>query len=98
MAKLEKTHLDEKQYIAYETIACTLLLGLVNDGPDKTKKLGTYLQQTMEITTTADANDILKKSKARGGRDQLLMFLTRPAGSGKITAMTISQQFVMSFV
>jgi hypothetical protein len=87
VAKLKKTQLDEKQYIAYEMIACTFLLGLVNDGRDKTRKLGTYLQQTMEITTTADANDIIKKLKARGGRDQLLMFLTGLAGSGKSTAM-----------
>ncbi len=86
MAKLEKTQLDEKQYIAYEMIACTFLLGLVNDGHDKTTKLGTYLQQTIEITTTADANDIIKKLKARDGRDQLLMFLTKPAGSEKSTA------------
>ncbi len=97
MAKLEKTQLDEKQYIAYEIIACTLLLGLVNDERDKTAKLGTYLQQTMEITTTADANDIIKKLKARGGRHQLLMFLTGPASSGKSTAMKIAQQFCYEF-
>jgi hypothetical protein len=36
VAKLEKTQLDKKQYIAYEMIACTFLLGLVNDGHDKT--------------------------------------------------------------
>jgi hypothetical protein len=59
VAKLEETQLDEKQYITYEMIACTFLLGLVNAGHDKTKKLGTYLQQTMEITTIADANDII---------------------------------------
>ncbi len=78
-------------------IACTFLLGLVNDGRDKTKKLGTYLQQTMEITTSADANDIIKKLKARGGRDQLLMFLTGPAGLGKSSALKIAQQFCHEF-
>jgi hypothetical protein len=51
----------------------------------------------MEITTTADANDITKKLKARGGRDQLLMFLTRPAGSEKSTAIKIAQQFCYEF-
>ena len=60
MAKLEKTQLDEKQSIAYEMIACTFLLGLVNDGRDKTKKMGAYIQQTMDDTTNADANDIIK--------------------------------------
>ncbi len=44
MAKLEKTQLDEKQYIAYQIIASTFLLGLVNDGHDKNTKLGAYLQ------------------------------------------------------
>ncbi len=97
MARLEKTQLDEKQYIVYEMIACTFLLGLVNDGYDKNTKLGAYLQQTMEIDSTADANDIIKELKARGGRDQLLMFLTRPAGSGKSTAMKIAQQFCYEF-
>ncbi len=29
VAKLEKTQLDEKQYIAYEIIECTFLLGFV---------------------------------------------------------------------
>ena len=47
VARLEKTQLDEKQYIAYEMIACTFLLGLLNDGSDKNTKLGAYLQQTM---------------------------------------------------
>ncbi len=97
MAKLEKTQLDEKQYISYEMIACTFLCGLVNDGHDKNTKLGTYLQQTMEITSTADANDIIKKLSARGGRDQVLMFLMGPAGSGKSTAMKIAQKFCHEF-
>jgi len=64
-------------------IACTFLLGLLNDGSDKNTKLGAYLQQTMEIATTADVNDVIKKLKARGGHDQLLMFLMGPAGLGK---------------
>jgi hypothetical protein len=42
VAKLEKTQLDEKQYIAYEMIACSFLLGLVNDGCDKNTKLSAY--------------------------------------------------------
>ena len=78
-------------------IACTFLLGLVNDGSDKNTKLGAYLQQTMEIATTADAKDVIKKLKARGGRDQLLMFLTGPAGSGKSTSMKVAQHFCYEF-
>ncbi len=97
MARLGKTQLDEKQYIVYEMIACTFLLGLVNDGHDKNAKLSAYLQQTMEIAYTADANDITAKLKARGGRDQLLIFLTGPAGLGKSTAVKIAQQFYYEF-
>jgi hypothetical protein len=89
--------LDEKQYIAYEMIACTFLLGLVNDGSDKNTKLGAYLQQTMEIPSTTDAKDVIEKLKARGGRDQLLMFLTGPAGLGKSTSMKVAQQFCYEF-
>jgi len=93
VARLEKTQLDKKQYIAYEMIACTFSLGLVNDGSDKNTKLGAYLQQTMEIAnTTTDAKDVIKKLKARGGREQLLIFLTGPAGSGKSTFMKVAQQ------
>ena len=69
----------------------------MSDGRDKNTKLGTYLQQIMEIAYTADANDIIAKLKARGGRDQLLMFLTGPAGSGKSTAMRVAQQFCYEF-
>jgi len=97
VARLEKTQLDEKQYIAYEMIACTFLLGLVNNGSDKNTKLGAYLQQTMEIPTTTDAEDVIEKLKARGGRDQLLMFLTGPAGLGKSTAIKVAQQFCYEF-
>jgi hypothetical protein len=93
VARLEKTQLDEKQYIAYEMIACTFLLGLVYDGSDKNTKLGAYLQQTIEIPTTTDANDVVEKLKARGGRDQLLMFLTGPAGLDESTAIKVAQQF-----
>ena len=45
VAKLQKIQLDEKQYIAYEMIACTFLLGLVTDGRDPHTNLGAYLQK-----------------------------------------------------
>ena len=51
----------------------------------------------MEIASTTDANDIIKKLKARGGRDQLLMFLTGPAGSGNSTAIKVAQKFCYEF-
>jgi hypothetical protein len=91
--------LDEKQYIAYEMIACTFLLGMVNDGSNPYTKLGKYLQQSMAGSTETAANieDIIKQLKARGGREQMLMFLTGPAGSGKSTAVMVAQHFCYEF-
>ncbi len=51
----------------------------------------------MDIATPADANDVIKKLRARGGQDQLLIFLTGRAGLGKNTAMKIAQQFCYEF-
>ncbi len=41
--------------------------------------------------------DTVKKLEARGGREQLLLFLTGPAGSGKSTAMRVVEQFCYEF-
>ncbi len=99
VARLQKTQLDEKQYIAYEMIACTFLLGMVNDGRNPYTKLGKYLQQSMAGSTETAANieGIIKQLKARGGREQMLMFLTGPAGSGKSTAVMVAQHFCYEF-
>ena len=48
----DKTELDAKQLITYETICATFLLGLVNDGQDDSTTLGAYfakLYQTMML-------------------------------------------------
>jgi hypothetical protein len=97
VARLEKRKLDEKQYIAYEMIACTFLLGLVQDGNDPTTTLYSCLGQTLESTATLDITDIVNRLEARGGKNQLIMFLTGPAGSGKSTAMKVAQQFCYDF-
>jgi hypothetical protein len=98
VAKLQKIQLDEKQYIAYKMIACTFLLGLVTDGRDPHTNLGAYLQKSLEgPTTTTNIHDIVKRLKARGGQEQMLMFLTGPAGSGKSSALMVAQQFCYKF-
>ena len=97
VAKLEKRKLDEKQYIAYEMIACTFLLGLVHDGNDPTTTLYSGLTQTMRGDDNMTIRDIVQRLKARGGQDQLMMFLTGPAGSGKSTAVMVAQQFCYDF-
>ena len=97
VAKLEKTQLDEKQYIAYEIIACTFLLGLVKDGNNPKTTLYSSLQQSMGCPNTTDMEDLVNRLKARGGQDQLLMFLTGPAGSSKSTAVMVAKQFCFEF-
>ncbi len=89
--------LDEKQYIAKQMIACTFLLGLVKDGNDSNTTLFTSLQKTMGGESSKEIADIMKKLEARGGQEQLLLFLTGPAGSGKSTAMRVAKQFCYEF-
>ncbi len=78
-------------------IACTFLLGLVNDGNDSNTTLFTSLQKTMGGGTSKEMAYIVKKMEARGGQEQLLLFLTRPAGSGKSTAMRVAKPFCYDF-
>ncbi len=89
--------LDEKQYIAHEIIAYTFLLGLVKEGNDSNTTLFTSLQKTMQGESSKEIADIVKKIDARGGQEQLLLFLTGHAGSGKSTAMRVAQHFCYEF-
>ena len=83
--------------IAYEIIACTFFLGLVKDGNNPKTTLYFSLQQSMKCPNTTDMEDLVNRLKARGGQDQLLMFLTRPDGSGKSTTVMVAQQFFFEF-
>jgi hypothetical protein len=53
-ARLEKKQLDEKQYISYEMIACTFLLGLVKDWHDSNTTLFTSLQKSLGGNPSAE--------------------------------------------
>jgi hypothetical protein len=97
VARLEKMQLDEKQYISYEMIACTVLLGLVKDGHDSNTTLFTSHQKNLGGNPSAEIEDIVKRLKASGGQDQLLMILTWPARSGKSKTMRMAEQFCYEF-
>jgi hypothetical protein len=60
-------------------ITCLFLLGIMRDGRDPQANLGAYLQQSLGGPTITDIQDIVTRLKARGGREQMLMFLTGPA-------------------
>jgi len=96
-AREDNTKLDEKQYIAYEIIACTFLLQPVAEGRDKSSILGQYLGSAVGSTTTNDMDQLVRHLKARGGMEQLIMFLTGPAGAGKSTAVKVAEKFCFEF-
>ena len=89
--------MDEKQYIAYEVICCTFLLGLINDDLDNDETLYTHLNQALSSNIQKKTKRIIEELKIRGGDDQLLMFLTGPAGAGKSTAVMVSRRFCFDF-
>jgi hypothetical protein len=69
VARLEKMQLDEKQYIAYEMIACTFLLDLVKDGNDSNTTLFTSLQKTIGRNPSSEIiKGIGDKLQAKGSR------------------------------
>jgi hypothetical protein len=86
VAQEEGKVLDEKQYVAYEIIACSFLLDMVNGHADCLH--GMNRQQRTKL---------IQKLEARGGREQLIMFLTGFAGAGKSTCVKIAQRFCYEF-
>jgi hypothetical protein len=78
-------------------IACSFLLGLVKVGLVSNTTLFACLQQTVGGQSSNETTDIVKRLKARGAKEQLLIFLTGPAGSGKSTAMRVAEQFCYEF-
>ena len=77
--------MDKKQYIAYEIIASSFLLSLIEDG------IG------IDETDSEGKEELIKRLKARGGHAQLIIFLTGFAGAGKSTCVTIAQRFCYEF-
>ena len=98
----DKTRLDRKQYIMYEVIACSFLLGLLDlhDHRGDDSPLLTMLGGAIGLERNGIASDIddLKRAlRDRGGRDQLIMFVTGFAGAGKSTAIKVAQRFCYEF-
>ena len=81
----EGKQLDKKQYIAYEIIASSFLLSLIEDGVG------------IEETHSECKDELIKRLKARGGHPQLIMFLTGFSGAGKSTCVAIAQRFCYEF-
>jgi hypothetical protein len=93
VARLKKMELDEKQYIEYEMIACTFLLGLVKDGNDSNTTLFTSLQKTMGGESSNKNSRYCEKIGGKRRSRAILLFLTGPIGSGKNNAIRVAKQF-----
>ena len=98
VARLDGTEMDEEQFVAYEVLCCTFLLYLIKEANDPDSDLCSRLQEA--ISASADSKtieDLIKELNIRGGHDQLLMFLSGPAGAGKSTATKVAWQFCFEF-
>ena len=92
--------LDEKQYIMYEVIACSFLLGLLSPN-DRDDDGCLALERMLSCAAGGEMIDDMKSLKQmledRGGREQLIMFVTGFAGAGKSTAIKVAQTFCYEF-
>ena len=79
-------------------ICNTFLLALLDDDLNQSSTLHEALQKSLAgHSTETQIEEILEELKARGAQNQLLMFLTGPAGAGKSTAVKTTRRFCFSF-
>ena len=98
LARVEGTQMDDKQYVAYEVLCCTFLLDLIKDANDPDSDLYSHLQEAISARINSSSNkELIEELKVRGGHDQLIMFLSGPAGAGKSTATKAAWQFCFEF-
>lgn len=98
VAKEENTILDKKQYIMYEVLATTFLLGLLSESlTEESIDFYNAMANALGEETTMDLDSLITKLKQRGAREQLIMFVTGLAGAGKSTAIKVAQRFCFEF-
>ena len=95
VAREENKYLDKNQYMMYEILSCTFLLSLLltlgdNDG---NTAIQMCLAGTLNQGTHTELTSLIDLLQSRGAREQLIMFATGFAGSGKSTAIKIAQCF-----
>jgi len=59
--------------------------------------LGACFGHELSGSDKSNIEDLVAELKARGGMEQLLMFLTGPAGARKSTGGTFAQRFCFKF-
>ena len=99
VAREEDKYLDKIQYMMYEILTCTFLLSLLltlgnNDG---NTALQMCLAGTLNQNAHTELTSLIELLRIHVAREQLLMFATGFAGSGKSTAVKIAQHFCFEF-
>ncbi len=93
--------LDRIQYIAYEIICSSFLLNLVRENSESQSSIASGFAESDEDLrderTICIKQKVEQKLKDLGAKEQLLMFVTGPAGAGKSTAIEVAQQFCFQF-
>ena len=79
-------------------LACTFLLDLVcNHNIDVSAALERHVRNTLGIGRQQDMHRLIEALEEKGGRKQLMMFVTGLAGAGKSTGIGVAQQFCFEF-
>ena len=91
VASEERMKLDEKQYAAYEIIACSFILKIIND--EDGNMSGSFVHKL----ESDQKKEILSHLKAKGGQEQLIMLLSGFAGAGKSSCVKVAQRFCFEF-
>ena len=93
--------LDDKQMAAYSIICCSFMMRyLINTSSQSHEKRACRAILKMianKISYTATKDDIKEMLKERGAQEQLVMFLSGPAGSGKSHVISSCQQCCKMF-
>lgn len=93
LKKAKRRHgidLDPKQTKAYEMICTTFMIKIINDRHS-------LFTGTSSPEQTRKIQQVIEGLEAIGGKKQLIMFLTGPAGAGKTTAIKLAQTFCEKF-
>ena len=83
--------LDDKQLLAYQMICASFMIKIIQEGSENTR----LSERTQDQTNTV--NEVIAMLKSMGGKEQLILFLTGPAGAGKTTAIKLAQKFCEKF-
>jgi len=88
--------LDSIQYTAYETICSSFLLEII--GTEWKKQVSVLDDESVDSKKLRETHQFtVENLKKLGAKDQLIMFITGPAGAGKSTSISIAEKYCYEF-